>query len=115
VGGHDAIETVSNARLICQSAKETLVVSVVSLWEIIIKARRGSLPISAPAALLPAWIGELGDRVLAVQAGHVYGVDRLPAIHRDPFDRLLVQAIIEDMPLVVSDETVHRYPARCVW
>jgi PIN domain nuclease of toxin-antitoxin system len=108
------------ARRICESEKETLVVSVVSLWEIVIKARAIPMPRGIanlfPVERLSMWIAGLGARVLPIEAAHAYAIDRLPAIHRDPFDRMLVaQALVEDMPLLTKDETIHRYPARCVW
>jgi PIN domain nuclease of toxin-antitoxin system len=40
----------------------------------------------------------------------------LPAIHGDPFDRMLVaQALVEDLDLVTGDERITRYPVRTVW
>jgi PIN domain nuclease of toxin-antitoxin system len=40
---------------------------------------------------------------------------RLPPIHRDPFDRLLIaQAQVEDAMLISADDTVLRYPVRVI-
>jgi len=110
----------AKARRICESEKESLVVSVVSLWEIIIKARAFPMPRGIaglfPVERLSMWIAGLEARVLPIEAAHAYAIDRLPGIHRDPFDRMLVaQALVEDMPLLTKDETIHQYPARCVW
>ena len=104
------------ARRICESQREQLVVSVVSLWELVVKCGTGALRIGSPDRTLPDWTARLGARVLPVEAAHAYAVHTLPPIHRDPFDRLLVaQAIAEDLPLLTSDERIREYPARCVW
>ena len=48
---------------------------------------------------------------LPVAGAHVAAVDLLPAIHKDPFDRLLIaQAQLEGLPLWTVDEVVGRYP-----
>ena len=104
------------ARRICESQREQLVVSVVSLWELVVKCGTGALRIASLDRTLPDWTARLGARVLPVEAAHAYAVHNLPPIHRDPFDRLLVaQAIAEDLPLLTSDERIRQYPARCVW
>ncbi len=104
------------ARRLCESQRETLVVSVVSYWEIVIKCGSGGLRVAEPDRRLPEWAARLGARVLPVDAAHTLAVYGLPRIHSDPFDRLLVaQAITEDLTLVTSDDRVRQYPARCVW
>ena len=101
---------------ICESQREQLVVSVVSLWELVVKCGTGALRIASLDRTLPDWTARLGARVLPVEAAHACAVHNLPPIHRDPFDRLLVaQAIAEDLPLLTSDERIQQYPARCVW
>lgn len=91
-------------------------VSVVSLWEVLIKCNGGGLRIADPERALQGWVANLGAEVLPVQAAHVYALHGLPPIHRDPFDRILVaQAMAEDLPLLTSDACIGQYPARCVW
>jgi PIN domain nuclease of toxin-antitoxin system len=104
------------ARRICESQRETLVLSVASLWEIMIKCGGGGLRIANPARTLPDWVAALGARVLAVEAAHAYRLYGLPPIHRDPFDRILVaQAMAESLPLLTSDQYIQQYSVRCVW
>ena len=102
------------ARRICESQKESLVVSVVSLWEIIIKARAIPMPRGFtglfPVERLSMWIAGLEARVLSIEAAHAYAMDRLPGIHRDPFDRMLIaQAISEPLRLITSDARLGEY------
>jgi PIN domain nuclease of toxin-antitoxin system len=90
-------------------------VSVVTLWEIAIKfaRRRGrpnDMPISAAQAL--AFFSEAGYRVLDITTAHALAVPALPAIHGDPFDRMLVaQARHEPLRLMTSDAKVAAYGA----
>ncbi|WNM29764.1 type II toxin-antitoxin system VapC family toxin [Streptomyces sp. Li-HN-5-11] len=82
-------------------------VSAVSPWEIAIKQSLGKL--EGPQ--------DLAERVrdsqftgLPVTAGHGVRAGRLPAHHRDPFDRILVaQAQIEGMTLVTRDKWIPQY------
>jgi PIN domain nuclease of toxin-antitoxin system len=51
-----------------------------------------------------------GYQILAIQAAHTIAVESLPAIHNDPFDRMLIaQALSEPMRLVTHDHTVAGY------
>ena len=51
-----------------------------------------------------------GFKLLAVQAEHTLGTEDLPAIHGDPFDRLLIaQALVEPMRLLTRDAVVKQY------
>ncbi|MCC9710329.1 type II toxin-antitoxin system VapC family toxin [Streptomyces sp. MNU76] len=85
-------------------------VSAVSPWEIAIKQTLGRL--EGPE--------DLAERVrdsqfggLPVTAGHGVRAGRLPAHHRDPFDRILVaQAQIEGMTLVTRDKWIPQYDVR---
>lgn len=99
-----------DARELITAERAVVWVSVVSLWEIAIKHSlgRGDMPVSAKDAA--GYFHESGFRVLAVQSEHVLGIESLPAIHSDPFDRLLVaQALAEPMRLLTGDALVARY------
>lgn len=83
-------------------------VSVVSAWEIEIKAAKGKL--RAPAGLEDALVAQ-GFESLPVAMLHAYSVESLPRYHRDPFDRMIVaQAHLEGMTIVTSDSEIRRYP-----
>jgi len=54
--------------------------------------------------------------LLPITVAHTAAVTTLPFHHRDPFDRLLVaQALVENIPLVSSDEALDRYGVRRLW
>ena len=85
-------------------------VSVASLWEIAIKARDGDL--EAPDDLLGRVQSNPDFEILPVLAEHAWRVKSLPALHRDPFDHLLIaQALCEGMTLMTHDRWIARYEA----
>jgi PIN domain nuclease of toxin-antitoxin system len=104
------------ARRLIESRKHPVFVSVVSLWEVVVKARKGLLPIDDPPRRLAAGLRSIEAEVLPIKAAHAYQVDRLPMIHKDPFDRmLLAQAASEGWVLISNDEAVRQYPVPTVW
>ena len=84
-------------------------VSVVSIWEIIIKMQAGKLTLPAYISI-PHLLQQSGLELLSVRIEHVMAIAVLPMYHRDPFDRLLIaQARIEHMTLISSDSKMKRY------
>lgn len=87
--------------------------SAASIWEIAIKSSLGRLDfIHDPEVVRAAAIAS-GFVELPVFGVHAAAVARLPPIHRDPFDRLLIaQAQIEPCVLVTRDPTLAAYPVQ---
>ena len=84
--------------------------SAASLWEIAIKSslRRKDFRVDLEALL--AALRKSGLAELPITAAHAAGVARLPPIHRDPFDRLLVaQSMAEPMTLLTNDAALGGY------
>ena len=82
-------------------------VSPASVWEVAIKQSVGKLT-QLPG--LPEEIMDSGFRSLPITAQHALLAGRLPFIHRDPFDRMLVaQARCDDMTLATRDPMIHKY------
>ncbi len=100
------------AALIADPAN-AIIVSSVSVWEIAIKhglsrGRADDITLSGARAL--TFFGEAGYELLSVSAGHAAAVERLPRLHADPFDRLLVaQALSEPLRLLTHDKTLAAY------
>lgn len=88
-------------------------VSAVVVWEIAIKYRLDrpdSPPFSGQAAI--GYFSTAGYKMLAVDARHAAFVERLPLIHSDPFDRLmLAQSMVEGLQFVTYDRHLSRYDA----
>jgi PIN domain nuclease of toxin-antitoxin system len=91
--------------------------SVASLWEILIKARIGKIPLPQPTGpFVMSKLGFNGVRLLQVNADHVLRIESLPHHHRDPFDRMLIaQSLEEKLPLVTADRIFTRYPVELIW
>jgi PIN domain nuclease of toxin-antitoxin system len=95
-------------------SREEVVVSIVSAWEIALKPQLG---ITDVARWFRQAARHLHARILPVRLEHIAALEKLPARHRDPFDRLLIaQAVAGQLALVTSDEAIEKYPeVQCVW
>lgn len=94
-------------------AKSTnhIAVSTVSIWEIVIKKSLNKLQVPDN---LKEIIYENEFEMLAITPDHVLYLEKLPAIHNDPFDRLLIaQSMCEEMTLVTADEIIPKYKVDC--
>jgi PIN domain nuclease of toxin-antitoxin system len=82
-------------------------VSAVTIWEIAVKQALGK--ITAPQDL-PELVRNSGFRELPIGFTHAIAAGRLPLIHKDPFDRMLVaQARCENLTLVTKDPLCQQY------
>jgi PIN domain nuclease of toxin-antitoxin system len=88
-----------------------LLLSAASSWEIAIKVQLGRLRLpDEPKRYVPQRMRAIGAEPLPVQHGHALAVADLPALHRDPFDRLLVaQARDLHLRIVTADAQIARY------
>lgn len=85
--------------------------SAASLWEVTIKNALGRADFRADPWLLRRGLLENGYAELSITSRHVLTVGQLPALHKDPFDRVLVaQAQTEGCLLLTADERVAAYP-----
>ncbi|MGC1461362.1 MAG: type II toxin-antitoxin system VapC family toxin [Terracidiphilus sp.] len=95
------------ARLLIEGAQEVYVSSA-SILEIAIKHRLGK--IEGDPEEIVARIEETGLKELPVVSGHAVACGRLPLLHHDPFDRLLLgQAIFEPMQFLTADAKLAAY------
>jgi PIN domain nuclease of toxin-antitoxin system len=98
-------------------ASSERLLSVASIWEVLIKVRIGKLPLPIPAGeYLTSQMSTNGVSVLSVKLDHVLQIENLPMHHRDPFDRILIaQSMEEDWPVITSDPVFKKYPVRVIW
>lgn len=91
--------------------------SAVSAWEIAVKHQLGRLPLAdAPSLYVPRERERHDIAPLPLDEAATLLLDKLPAVHADPFDRLLVcQAIAGGMTLLTPDAAIHRYPVPVAW
>jgi PIN domain nuclease of toxin-antitoxin system len=100
---------------ITDPANEVLL-SVASVWELVIKSSLGKLTLRMPLRDLLLQQRGNGIELLTVSAEHVLAVEALPPIHKDPFDRLLIaQSAVEGATFVSADDTLAAYGKRPLW
>ncbi|MFL9999042.1 type II toxin-antitoxin system VapC family toxin [Paraburkholderia sediminicola] len=98
------------ARSVIEDVDNTLYFSVASLWEIVIKSSLGREDFQVDARVLRRSLLDAGYEELSIEAQHAFEVASLPALHKDPFDRLLVgQAMVEGIVLLTHDDQIRRY------
>lgn len=86
--------------------------SGVSTWEAIVKHGLGKLPLPEPAeTYLPTQRERHEISSLPLDEPSVSRLGSLPALHRDPFDRMLVcQALEHGLVVSTVDEAILQYP-----
>jgi PIN domain nuclease of toxin-antitoxin system len=91
--------------------------SAVSAWEIAIKFAKGQLRLKEPPdRLVPSARARYGFAALPMDEESALHVIKLPPLHADPFDRMLVsQAIVHGLTIVTPDPKIIQYPARTLW
>ncbi|MBI4530938.1 MAG: type II toxin-antitoxin system VapC family toxin [Candidatus Latescibacteria bacterium] len=102
---------------LCQDRTNTVLLSVVSVWEMQIKSQLGKLKLGV--LLAEVIVGQQqtnGIQILPITLAHVLALDTLPTHHRDPFDRLLiVQANVEGAIVMSGDPVFENYPVKLLW
>ncbi len=84
--------------------------SAASIWEIAIKSSLGREDFKADSRLVRRGLIDNGYREISISSEHAVGVQALPLIHKDPFDRLLIsQSISEAIALVTADPVLSQY------
>jgi len=108
---------VDSARALVSDPENDAYVSAVSAWEIAVKHGMGRLPLpEPPERFVPRERERHGFATLPLDEASMLHVHRLPRLHRDPFDRMLVcQAVEHGMTLVTPDALVTQYPVRSAW
>lgn len=121
---HALLWMVSNPDRLSITAREAiedegneLFFSIAGYWEIGIKASLNKVELAADwQRLLPAEMTMNGVSRLSIEPKHVHEVARLPWVHRDPFDRLMVaQARVEKLSFATHDSTLAEYGVAIVW
>lgn len=113
----DSPELSSRAHDLIRNPDNEVVLSVVSTWEIAITHGLGRLRLPEP---MDRYVAGMRERhaiqsLELTEEASLQGA-RLPNLHRDPFDRMLVgQAITHGLVIVTPDEQIRSYPIRTEW
>ena len=107
-GQPDKLST--DARTLLLNSSNALFFSAASIWEIVIKRGLGRDDFKVDPLRLRKQLVINGYEEVSVSADHALAVDVLPALHKDPFDRILIaQARTEGMLLLTADSQILRY------
>ena len=102
----------NDARELLNEPDNDLLFSAASLWEITIKRTLGRDDFRVDPRLLRRGLLDNGYGEMAITGEHAVTVELLPAIHKDPFDRmLLAQSLVEGITLVTGNARLAQYPA----
>jgi PIN domain nuclease of toxin-antitoxin system len=107
----------NNARELISNPNNSFFLSVVSAWEIIIKAQLGKLPLpEAPDLYISSRANYYSFQILSVEMKHVLQIWKLNNYHNDPFDRLLIaQSQVERLPIITADSKFSLYDITVIW
>jgi|SRR5438552_12625449 PIN domain nuclease of toxin-antitoxin system len=110
-------ELSGHAKELLRDADNERYLSIVSSWEIAVKYSLGRLVLTqSPYQFVLEHRAKLAADLLQLDEESVFHVTRLPHLHRDPFDRLLIcQSIVHGMVLLTPDPAISRYPIRTAW
>jgi PIN domain nuclease of toxin-antitoxin system len=101
------------AQTVIQDAKNEILISPASYWEIAIKVSKGKWKMNLPFEdFLDGCLNRYSFQILPIKPRHSVQVSKLPfpTAHRDPFDRLLIaQALVEQIPIVSVDGAFDSY------
>lgn len=105
------------AREALEEGANTLIFSQVSALEIQLKFTKGKLALALPPeTFIREAMERHGVTFLPLTNEAIWTLGKLPPLHPDPFDRLLIaQAIAEGLILATPDQKIHRYPVRTLW
>ena len=105
------------ARAAIENLDNDVLLSIASPLELQIKINLGKLTFSRPLREVVQRELDSGDiQLLPITLDHIDELSRLPAHHRDPFDRVLIaQAIRDGLTIVTGDRDIARYPVPRLW
>jgi PIN domain nuclease of toxin-antitoxin system len=114
---HEPERLSTAARSAITNPRNDRFVSLASLWEMQVKHGLGKLTLSGKVQEnYRGWLEDLVANLLPIDVGHIGELYKLPLIHRDPFDRMLIaQAISEGLTIVSPDTTMSRYGIPVIW
>jgi PIN domain nuclease of toxin-antitoxin system len=113
-GGH---RLSASATVALTASDNEIFLSAVSAWEIAQKHASGKLPLpDAVDRFVTGYRAAHGILALPLDEDSTLHLARLPALHKDPFDRMLVcQAIAHGLAIVTPDPQISQYPVRVLW
>lgn len=106
-----------SARVLFSNPENTIYLSVISIWEIIIKYKMNKLSLpKPPQSYLQAQCHAHDINILSLDAMSVEQLAKLAEYHKDPFDKMLVcQAVAHNLTILTPDHHICQYPIAVTW
>ncbi len=110
-------ELSSKAKTVFSQPENQVFFSAVSLWEITIKYLAGKLPLpSSPDQFILTQRTLHRIESLSLDEQAITQLIKLPSLHQDPFDRMLIcQAIANGLTILTPDHLIRQYPVASTW
>lgn len=105
-----------HARRILSDRQSRLHISVATLWEIVIKCSVGKLSLEYTLDDLHDACQKTDIKVVTIGFSTLKHLELLPAIHKDPFDRIIVATAMDlKMEIITSDSHIALYNQKTIW
>ena len=105
-----------STRNIISSSENEIYVSIASAWEVAIKVSLNKLDFDGGSEAFLSAIKANNIDLLSIKSDYVKNVEKLPYIHRDPFDRIIIStAVVENLTIITIDENVQKYDISWLW
>ena len=113
----DDAQLSAQAKALFMDPDHEIYLSTVSCWEMAVKYSLGRLELPAnPAEIIPGWRENHGILSLPLEEDAAVYEPRLPKLHQDPFDRMLIcQSIVHGMALLTPDKEITKYAVHTLW
>ena len=96
-----------------ENQNNLIFLSVISIWEMIVKSKLGKLKLPAN------WSKSFENirfEIMPLELKHILTLEKLPLHHKDPFDRMLIsQAISEKTTLITNDQKIKKYKVKTIF
>ena len=105
------------ARRLISAKENELYLSAVSVWELAIQIELKRVKIEGDiSSFVPEQRISHSIQSVPLSEEASLHLSRLPVIHKDPFDRMLIcQSLVHAMPLITPDKTIQKYPLKTIW
>lgn len=104
------------AKVALENSDNIKFVSVVSLWEIVVKANSNKVEFKQTFKEVNKFLINNKIKLISINIEHLNTLLTLPQYHKDPFDRLLIaQAITENLTIISADQYFKAYPIDVIW
>lgn len=113
---YDSEKLSEKASEVIYHSDDGISVSIVSLWEIAIKSSIGKLKVKSSISKIVETCEKEQLEILPIKPFHLDEIGKLPSIHGDPFDRLIIsQAITENLVIITKDGIMPQYDVNVLW